>query len=146
MKKVYKRSIVKLIFSLLAAIVCSLFAHYILTIFLSSFVSLIIIAVLLLLIFYGLLSDNIHFEVENTTFRYFSKNKLIKEYELKKSKISYFIKQSNSTDTINLYINEDTIDCSSLGENKFLNMYYDLEEIVGKEIIKINIEGDEKNE
>lgn len=141
---IYKRSIYKLVTSIIATVIVSGIVYFISSNFIRNTYAIIIgFLFFILMSYFHIFSDNIKFEVDGTKLRYYLNNKLIKEYELKGSIISYDIKQSNYTDRIDLIINDDVIDCASLGLNKFYDLYYDIEELTG---IKRKIKVGGKNE
>lgn len=132
MKSVYKRSISKMIFSIIGAPIGGVIVAGITSFFLDTKIAVGIgIFVCLVLIYMAIFSDSIKFEIEGTTLRYFAKNKLVKEYELKGANVSYNIRQSSTADDVNLYINGDIIDCAPLGLNKFDMMYAEIEKLTG---------------
>lgn len=132
MKSVYKRSIFKMIWALVGAPIGGLIVWGISTYFLSQTMAVALgIFITLISVYINVFSDNIKFEVEGTKFRYYKRNKLVKEYELTAAEVGYNIKQSNTADDMNLRINGDVIDCAPLGLIQFKNMYAEIEKLTG---------------
>lgn len=132
MKTVYKRSISKMLTSIVGAPIGGVIVAGIASFFLDTKIAVGIgVFICLVLLYMAIFSDSIKFEIEGTTFRYFVRNKVVKEYELKGANVSYNIKQSSTADDMNLYINGDTIDCAPLGINKFETMFYQIEKLTG---------------
>ncbi|NYV27698.1 hypothetical protein HP397_02500 [Streptobacillus felis] len=132
MKSVYKRSILKMLWALVGAPIGGLIVGGLSTYFLSQAMGIALgVFITLVLVYMNVFSDDIKFEVEGTKFRYFKRNKLVKEYELIGAQVRYNIKQSNTADDMNLHINGDTIDCAPLGLIQFKNMYYEIEKLTG---------------
>lgn len=139
--KVYKRSLFKIIItsvqSILGGLLLGLFVYFIFKKEMYSIIAFLLVEA----IAFGMIfsSDRIKFELEGNSFRYFKKNKLIKEYDLKTSKIGYKTVTGGYADTFDLYIDEDVIDCEPIGRFKFVQMYNDLVDIVGVEVKKVDV-------
>lgn len=139
---VYKKSKIKLISNLFSASFGSFLIYLISSIFLKGIIPYILGSLIFVyMIYFFLFQDNIKFEIEESKLKYYENNRLKKVYELKGSFVSYSIKQSNYIDKIDLIINEDVIDCASLGINRFYEMYYEIENLTGI-IKKIKVGGD----
>ncbi len=128
---------------MLMGLISAPFAGIVVAVLLSMFIdnNMIAIAagviVCLLVVYSTVFSDNVSFEIAGTKFRYYKGKNLVKEYELIGAALGYNVKQSNSTDRVDLYINEDTIDCAGIGWWKFQEMFADMESISGANVQKI---------
>ncbi|CAM3115739.1 hypothetical protein STFE110948_02780 [Streptobacillus felis] len=132
MKSVYKRSILKMLWALVGAPIGGLIVGGLSTYFLSQTMGIALgVFITLVLVYMNVFYDDIKFEVEGTKFRFYKRNKLVKEYELKGAEVTYNIKQSNTADDMNLHINGDTIDCAPLGLIQFKTMYAEIEKLTG---------------
>lgn len=140
--KVYKRSVFKIILSLIQSIFGGLIVGLLVGYFSGktnyAIISFAIVEVLLLFMIVS--SDRIRFELDGKKFRYYKKNKLVSEYDLENSKIGYHTVTGGNSSKLDLYINDDVIHCEPLGRFKFDEMYNDLEKIVGVDIIKLKVE------
>ena len=141
---IYKRGIFSMLFGLIsvhfAAIIIGVVANY----FLSQLFSIVIVVFAYIIMMYILIfSENIKFIVDDRkkTLQYYQNNKLVKEYELVGSKLGYNVttKKNQGATKIDLYINEEKIDCEPLGQSQFYAMFEHLESIAGKETIKIKV-------
>ncbi len=148
MAKKYKRSIAHMLVSFVSAPFAGFALAMLASYFLKDVADYVYYAiggaVCLLIWFITLFSENISFEIEGTKLRYYKGSKLLKEYELEGAEIGYNIKQSRSTDRVNLHINGDTIDCAPLGIGKFESMYADLEDIAGPKVQKVVVNSQTK--
>jgi len=81
------------------------------------------------LVYIAIFSENIRFELEDSTLRYFKKGKLRHTYPLEECRVSYHSKSDGTGSDITLYIThtasetQNIIDCSPLGSRKFNDMY-----------------------
>lgn len=92
------------------------------------------VVILVIIIF----RENIKFEIQGTTLRYYKNKKLVKVYDLKTAEITYkSVQQDASYTDIDLYINGEEIDCLPL-RGKFFKMYDKIKEIQGEKVTKIN--------
>ena len=131
MKTVYKSSVFKKISNILSMSIFGFILAIILSHYINITFTVIILIIFTLLIIYSELSENFIFEIEGTKFRHFNGKTLIKEYELKEAKISYSIKKSLKNNSVDLFINDDIIDCESLNSNDFNTMYLQMEKLTG---------------
>ena len=129
---VFKRGPLELIKSLVIAVVTGVMIAFIGSIFTESIILYIIaIAISVILIYMAFNGENIKFEIDGEQFRYYQKNKLKNIYDINNCSFRYNAKGTDGDyDDINLYISnienpehEECIDCSSLGFDKFNEMF-----------------------
>ena len=140
--KVYKRSTIIMIRESSYAVFGGLVAFFITSLFTENYLICATVAVVLLLVmlYWALISSLIQFEIDNNEFRYFKKGKLVQSYNLENCTIRYSIRTKGMDSDIYFYIldyskgdEEFQINASALGANRFNKMYSDLEKIVAKE-------------
>lgn len=142
MDTVYKRSIFKMLYGIIGAPVAGAIVGAIFTLFVKPVIAIGIAVVICLLILYmTLFSDNVSFAISGTKFICYKGKKIIAEYELKGAEIGYKIKQSNTADVVDLYINGDTIDCAPIGRFRFNKMLSEIESIAGPKVQKVKVGG-----
>ena len=137
----YKRGKGNFIVGILSAPAAAFFLFLLLGNFLSLMLTIIISLLIFLSILYiTIFSDNIKFVIDDDrkTMSYYEKGKLIKEYQLKKSVLTYHMKLGHSS-VIDLTINGESIDCEPLGRNQFERMYKHLQKLVGVEPIILKV-------
>ena len=133
--KVYKQSKWVLFKDIIGAFAGTFVVGLIANIFTSDMRIIILIAcaILLILLYLALFSDNIKFEFANGEMAYYKKNKLKDIYALKECGFRYQVKTSNNgTDGISLYVIKDDeetfIDCTPLGQRQFYKMFEQIKE------------------
>lgn len=145
--RVYKRSIFGCILGIVGAHFAAFLVAIILEMFLSVTISIVLALIVYVLILYiSIFSENIKIEVDDDRkiLAYYKKGKLQKEYNLKDASLSYHIVTGKHANTMDLIINEDSIDCEPLGLSTFDKMYADLEKIVGVKPVPLKV-GERKN-
>jgi len=90
-------------------------------------------AVLLMLLYLAVFSENIRFELEpDGTFRYFQKGKLRNSFRLEDCLVGYSRKSEGTSHDILLQVvclengQEETIDCSPIGLRRFEKMFQEI--------------------
>ena len=130
----FKRSAISLIWSLILAVGGSVAIFFLSLIFFDEITVINFViagAILLVMGYMSIFSENISFELSGSSFKYFKRGKLKKELDLKKYTAGYKTRHSEGTaDDLSLYLSpvdgkgeEIVIDCTPIGTNKFHKMY-----------------------
>lgn len=128
----FKRGIISILWSTLIAIATPVFLYFIISIFTENRIILFSVptVVFIFLILQTIFGENIKIEINDNKFKYYKKNELLHDLDLKNYAAGYRAKTSDGTaDSLTLQLvevktgEELFLDCTSLGQTKFYNMY-----------------------
>lgn len=143
---VFKRGLFSLIKSILIALVAPVILYFIILIFTDNVGILYGVSgiAFIFLIVSAIFSENIKFEIEGEQFRYYLRNKIKTDINLKDYSCGYHSRTTDgSADDLTLYLvnlktnEESNIDCTALGIRKFHKMYAEIERLSVKENKKL---------